>query len=87
MAGIGAEMTIAVFSAGIVLMKLASPSKATDIQSRTETNVSGHSEDEGNPQRWSRKTNTEHGDTHKPRAGTAGIEPTAIVALSSFTVY
>ena len=74
---------LAVFSAGPALKTV----KATEVQCRTETNVSEYSEDGGKPQWKLRKTDAEHGGTQKSRARRAGIEPTTIGALASVTAH
>ena len=75
MVRIGADTTLGV-SAGTDHTAV----KATEIQCRTKTNVPGYSEGGGKPQRRLRKVDIEHGNTQKPRARIAGIEPTTIGA-------
>ena len=57
--------------------------KATEVQCRTETNVSEYSEDEGKR----RKTDAEHGGAQKSHARRAGIEPTTTDALANVTAH
>ena len=82
-AGIGADTTLAVFPASTSHKTV----KATEIQSITETNVFGYSENERKSQRGPRKPYAEHSGTRKPCAHRAGIEPsTTIVALARVAV-
>ena len=55
---------LTVFSAGTALETV----NATEVQCRTETNVSEYSEDGGKPQWKVRKIDAEHGGTQKSRA-------------------
>ena len=83
MVGINADTTLRSFSAGTALKTV----KATEVQCRTETNISEYSEDGGKQQWWLRKTDAEHGGTQKSRARRAGIEPTTIGALASVAAH
>ena len=54
---------------------------------KNRSNISEHSEDVGKPQWRLRSTDAEQGDTQTPRAHRAGIESTAIGALTGVTAH
>ena len=68
--GINADMTVGAFSAGNDFMTM----KATEMQWRTETNISEYR---------LQKTNVKHGSAQKPRARRKGIKLITISALAS----